>query len=351
MVRIAGKKNVALNACTTGLLVLLCFFLFSGHKKPAFATPLWNTEYRVPCVMGYCAGITASLASIGARLDVLQKADAAFRDMSLMKFLTRNTGNDRQKQDAYRRMALIATAYPVQTHLQYADEQVLAKATIQNKKEQAEVLLRQALQEDETLNRWAEVLILYEELLREGLDLVNFAQDEAIKPTEELGLLNERIYQFENRILALDMYSSHLRHYRTQWADPSAVIATMDKAMLLDASNMLLPIAKAEALIQLDRAYEALDVLNAVAVQNPLTFRGLVARGMAQLRLHMPSLAIHDFTKALELHPNNASVWAARGAAKLLAGDLDTLCDDLEKACSLGDCQGLANVRTRNVCQ
>ena len=47
--------------------------------------------------------------------------------------------------------------------------------------------------------------------------------------------------------------------------------------------------------------------------------------------------AVSDYTKAIELNPNDAEAYSNRGEAKNLLGDLNGACADWKKAAELGD--------------
>ena len=49
--------------------------------------------------------------------------------------------------------------------------------------------------------------------------------------------------------------------------------------------------------------------------------------------------ALADFTKALEINPQNASTYASRGIARELVNDLKGACDDWKKAADFGQTQ------------
>ena len=59
-------------------------------------------------------------------------------------------------------------------------------------------------------------------------------------------------------------------------------------------------------------------------------------RGFAKLQLKDNRGAIADYTKAIEIDPNDAIAYNGRGLAKLVLGQLDDGCLDLSKAGELG---------------
>ena len=356
--RAARLSGVAVLALLTMASATAAPWAMAAPAAPAPATAapvslfptvviLWSATFTVESVVPV-PPVATSLASIGARLGVLREAETALESNALMRLLAQDRVNG-----AFRRMALVAAAYPVHTELRHEGSRLVGVATIRKSPQKVEALLREALRKSDNLDMWAEVLARYSTLLDEGMALLARERRELAEAAaaKDLAVTQNRLDGVARKVEALDLYSAQLRSYDEGWPDPQGVLTSMDKALELDPDNVIFEVARAEALTRLDRVYEALDALNEAAKHPDFPSRGHAARGIAQLRLHMPSLAVHDFSRALAERSDKAAWWHARGAAKLLAGELDTLCDDLEKACALGDCQGLANVRTRKLCR
>ena len=60
-------------------------------------------------------------------------------------------------------------------------------------------------------------------------------------------------------------------------------------------------------------------------------------RGLAKHNLKDYNGAIADYTKAIELDPNNSLAYTNRGISKDILGDLNGACDDAKKVANLGD--------------
>ena len=68
-------------------------------------------------------------------------------------------------------------------------------------------------------------------------------------------------------------------------------------------------------------------------------------RGKAKYDLLDYQGAIADYTKAIEINPQFASAYSIRGMSKYLLGDLKGACDDARKAADLGDERSAERVR------
>lgn len=462
------------------IAVLLGWTPCGATPEAGGVTERWKASFTVHYSTPASESVVSSLATVGARLEVLEQAEKALRGDALMRLLAQDTVNG-----AYRRMALVATAYPVHSTLQRAQGAITGVAVIRTSAHSTEALLREALRKTDSLDAWAAVLARYTGLIKEGMRLLEqenreekllyaasvrpgspvpavsadhtalpdhaaspdpkktsgfpdgnvattsdrpcqknagqpepvassldrskdpsaplpsatavdtpfagtFDSPSGVPPALAAPAVNSKATGIESgaesgeaqplpdnppspnqatpvqsalyntlaqlqaladQLQALDEYCSALRYFDGTWPDPEAALEAMDRALALEPDNTLFLLGRAEALIQLDRVYEGLEALNTAARLDDFPARGYYARGVAQLRLHMPSLAIHDLSKAIALRPDKAAWWHTRGAAKLLSGEYDTLCEDLYQACALGDCQGLANVRLRNLCQ
>lgn len=159
-----------------------------------------------------------------------------------------------------------------------------------------------------------------------------------------------RIDFLSKRLNALDAFLNALRKFDSTWIFPNEAATLMDRLCRLDTHNSLLWTEYGEALLLLERPYEALDALQTACRLQEVPARAVYLRGIAHLRLHLPSNAVNDFSEALTLHPEKAAWWRARGAALLLADEHEAMCSDFYHACSLGDCEGLESVRKRGFC-
>lgn len=88
-----------------------------------------------------------------------------------------------------------------------------------------------------------------------------------------------------------------------------------------------------------------------------LAARAAFVRGLANMRLQRLSLAENDLGVAIRRlagHEGSAGsaapYLAARGALRMHMGKNAEMCDDLERACGLGDCSALVAMRRKSLC-
>jgi tetratricopeptide (TPR) repeat protein len=73
-------------------------------------------------------------------------------------------------------------------------------------------------------------------------------------------------------------------------------------------------------------------------------------RGIAYADLGQYKQAIRDYDRAIELNPEYAAAYNNRGNAYLMLNIIHAGCSDLKTACKLGDCKGLEIVRKKGFC-
>ena len=141
-----------------------------------------------------------------------------------------------------------------------------------------------------------------------------------------------------------------LNRFGAGWTPPEEAEAELRDLQRLDPDNSLINLGLAEVLLRLDRPHETIRFADEALRLESRLARALYVRGMAQLRLRLNSLAAADFNQALTLNPDKAAWWRARGAVHMIRHDYESMCADLRQACTLGDCEGLAEVRGQNLC-
>ena len=163
-------------------------------------------------------------------------------------------------------------------------------------------------------------------------------------------LFEERVAYLGKRLEALWLLDGVLTRLRTVWSEPLAVVRLVQAAVELDPRNPLLWAVLGEVQLQLDQPQNALESLNTALREAPDMSRALYARGLGHLRLQQPALAEVDLSAALRGNPDNAGWLRARGAVRMVREDIAGMCEDFERACALGDCEGLAASRKRGHC-
>ncbi len=162
-------------------------------------------------------------------------------------------------------------------------------------------------------------------------------------------LTREALISAQN-LEALWLFHTALNHFQEIWSEPALVAQLMQKALVLQKDTAMFWACLGEVQLQMDNPQEAIQSLNEALRVQPTRARALYIRALAYLRLQQPSLAKIDLSAALAMQQPRASWLNARGAAHMLLEDYELMCADFTEACAQGDCQGLQNARTRNLC-
>ena len=315
----------------------------AAAPAPNIAVPsaLFAATLTLPCA-GLEEQDVAAVLQVAASLATLRvwgEAASALEQTSLVRYALITP---------LRRLALAAALHPVAllAEVEPAEGDPLharAEARILPSARDAQAALRNALRQDVDLD------------LREiALDQARRAVDMAVPLIENTARSAEdlaRIRTLAAQLQTLDEYQSLLREFDGQWRAPVYAERSLRKLLAVWPDNPLYELGLGEALLQLKRPYEALEILNDAARQPDFPARGFYARGVAQVRLHMHPLGIADFSRAIELQPDRAALWRARGTSRLLSSEPESaVCPDLRQACALGDCEGLSFARQKGLC-
>lgn len=73
-------------------------------------------------------------------------------------------------------------------------------------------------------------------------------------------------------------------------------------------------------------------------------------RGLCLLWLELPSLALADFSRAINLEPYHPVFFENRALTHRILEDLPSMCKDLEESCRLGECSGLEWGLAQGIC-
>lgn len=185
----------------------------------------------------------------------------------------------------------------------------------------------------------------------EGHRLVLEAAQRRRKAGSEGDLFFEkRVIYLGNHLDALWILDKALTRLRHSWQNPAQVADMLHGAVALDQHSPLLWAALGEVQLQLDQPQNALESLNKALREEPDMPRALYVRGLGHLRLQQSALAEADLSAALRGNPDNPAWLRARGAVRMVRDDVAGMCEDFEKACALGDCEGLSAARKREQC-
>lgn len=123
--------------------------------------------------------------------------------------------------------------------------------------------------------------------------------------------------------------------------EPRAVKERLERIERLAPDNPLVLNALAEVWLRLDRPLTALDYAARATDGAPGFARAHDTQGAVLLRQRLPLMAARSFGKAIELAPRNASYYMNRASAYLVLEETEAMCADFQRACALGDCDGL----------
>lgn len=215
----------------------------------------------------------------------------------------------------------------------------------------AEKALRDALRRPEALQLREQTLTQVRNTLYEARDLAT----RAARHRQQAGMDSEspfdrRIGALARTLRSLERVESVLVQLDGVWATPQEVVSVMRLAVSETPETKLAWCIMGEALLQLDRPQDAIDALDrALALDGGLT-RARLARGVANLRLQLTTLAVDDLTVVIREAPDMVAAWRARGAAHMVREEFDAMCADFNRACGLGDCEGLVLARNAGRC-
>ena len=255
--------------------------------------------------------------------------------------------------DPARLLTLASAVYPVSVTVAPARDtpgSLSATARVFNAPRDPEEVVNELLRDPDSLDQQRTAFISYRTTVDKALEVLNAAAEaRGSGADEQEAVLAGQLEKLASRLRGLEVYLTLLRLGDIRHAPQNAVEKLTD-ALKTDGDNPLLWMGLGEALQQQGQAYAALDALNtAVRLQAPA--RANYMRGLVQLSLHMPALAVDDFSKAVQAEPDRAEWWHALGSAKFLAGDTQGMCSDLYRACAQGFCDGLEDVRKQNYCR
>ena len=157
--------------------------------------------------------------------------------------------------------------------------------------------------------------------------------------------------QHADILITLLKYQEMLRNYNGQWENPQDILAQLTELERLAPHNALVQGALAEVLLQLKRPQQAQqhsDTAVAIAKNHAYLYD---TRGEIFLQLQLPSLATEAFTKAIELDNHNPIFFLHRATSYLPRNKTDSMCQDFNQACLLGDCSGYQWAFEQGLCQ
>lgn len=326
--------------------LVLAFALLCGISS-AWAAPQ-ETRLEARVVLTYPTGFsTHSIESISramARLDVLEKASPLVASHTAVRL---------SQPDNETLLALTsALVLPVIR----VDEPQKTEQGTRALNASAQLLIRQkdlasavpvALRREDDLDLRRRMLALTRNTLAEAQQLLAQSLEQ---PDKDIRPSAQRMEHLGSRLQALEQYAFVLTYYGSALQPADQAETALRKALDLDGENYLVWLALAESLLVQDRSHEALEAADRAKSLNGHFGRTYYIRGLIHLRMHLAALAVSDFSTALTFEPEKAAWWRARGAARLINNDFEAMCGDFYKACALGNCEGLEEVRKNKHC-
>ena len=160
----------------------------------------------------------------------------------------------------------------------------------------------------------------------------------------------EFLQELLNELKALTLFTRQLPLRNRLWEDPTAVRNAMRAALALSPNSALCRNAVGDAALQLGSSQEAWEEQTLAIRAEPDFARAFHSRGAASLALGHLSSAVADFSEAIRLSPQAPSHYRARGMARHLLGEISPMCDDLLRACTLGECEEFQWAIAENFC-
>lgn len=200
--------------------------------------------------------------------------------------------------------------------------------------------LRQSIAAGHTLDTEAMAYSRMSRLTAEGLRLL---RDAAILRREG----GDDAPQVERLHTVLERLDNLALLLRSSPPDP----ATLETLLAREPENPLFLLETADSLLRARQPALALDTLGRLDKASKSIPRALYLRGVAELALRLPGLALQSFSRAVERVPDDPAYLAGRASAFGTLGDTGAMCRDLAASCALGYCTPLEEARLLGNCR
>lgn len=132
--------------------------------------------------------------------------------------------------------------------------------------------------------------------------------------------------------------------------DPEQAAALLDKAIEYDPLDPAPYLLRSRALSDMGYHNDAFaDATKAIRLSP--SAEAYATRGLICLKQNQPRGAARDFEYAEKLDPKEPKLYEYRAAGAFLEGNISDACDDLERACRLGNCRPWENATKNKVCR
>jgi tetratricopeptide (TPR) repeat protein len=319
-------------------VLLAVMFPFTSHADQLEG----QAEYSLLFGHHVPESVARRIAATTAWLDALAKTTEALSAVRLLQWGARDT----QGRQALASVVLTPGVRSTRKG-QQVSVQVRMSATLRT----VEDRLRKMLHEPEALELCGEMLRLEREKAEEARGVIERPGAlrrgmRGLRASEKA-----RVALLADQLEALWLLRSLVpQREGGRWRDPGPALPVLRQAAALDPDYAPLRRLLGEVLLQLDRPQDALAELDRALTLHPECAGALYTRGLAHLRLQLPTLAERDFSTALAYDASHAAWWRARGALRMIRSESGPMCEDFTRACALGDCEGLAVARERGLC-
>ncbi len=132
--------------------------------------------------------------------------------------------------------------------------------------------------------------------------------------------------------------------------EPEKAAELLDKAIAADPLDPGPYLMRSLALSDLGYMNEAFDDATKAIRLSP-TAAAYATRGLICLKQHQPEGARRDFEYAMTINPNEPLIYVYRAAGAFLEGRDGDACDDLKRACTLGQCHPWNTAEKDGLCR
>ncbi|MBQ4132904.1 MAG: tetratricopeptide repeat protein [Desulfovibrionaceae bacterium] len=147
-----------------------------------------------------------------------------------------------------------------------------------------------------------------------------------------------------NRLAALALCRQYLEPPNSSLPGGESRVQQIEQAMnqaaLADPNNPLVFSMLGDNRLKSGRSAQAVASYSQALKFDPGFLPAIAGRGTAYLRLNLLDLALADFSRAIELDPENPDNYMARASALLMQEDFPSMCRDFRTACGKGKCEG-----------
>jgi tetratricopeptide (TPR) repeat protein len=134
-------------------------------------------------------------------------------------------------------------------------------------------------------------------------------------------------------------------------SETAKAVENLNKAIKLQPNNIENYNKRGTVYYNLGQEQRAIEDYNQAIRLNPNYTVAYYNRGNAYANLGQYLGAIEDYNQVIRLKPNNADAYNNRGLVYLNLGNKELGCNDIKKACELGNCKRLEEVKARGYCR